>query len=284
MATRKSPVERLGDHPRRRARKTGGSAWSRAKEALKSALPHPVVFHIKRVKAGLQQRLVQVPAVPLLLDIVHDESFQRSVREIKYITEFDSERLANLWQLCRLSEPGGTILEVGVNRGGTALHLMNCRPDARFVLADTFTHVDLDEVMRRLRRKGRDLTVLRGIFPDSDTLAAVDKINFAHIDVVVYQSCRRALEYVSQRCRPSAIIVVNDVLMHPWGVTEALCEFVDEHPEWMALPLYPGQAVIVSRDGNYPFARLAYAPDVAARIARHRLPTDGTKANPVTVD
>jgi hypothetical protein len=37
---------------------------------------------------------------------------------------------------------------------------------------------------------------------------------------------------------------------------------------------------VVSRDGNYPFARLARAPDIAARIARHQLSTYGTKANP----
>ena len=38
---------------------------------------------------------------------------------------------------------------------------------------------------------------------------------------------------------------------------------------------------MVSRDGYYPFARLARAPDIAARIARHQLPTYGTKVNPV---
>lgn len=265
-------------HPRRH------SAWGRAKKAIKSVLPDPVVFAIRKATVARQRlKLIQVPAVPQFLDVVHEASFQRSVREIKYVTQFDTPRLANLWQLCRMSEPGGTIVEVGVHRGATAIHLMNCQPDAKFFLADTFSQVNADEVMSRLHGKNRNLTVLTGVFPESDKLALVQDISFAHIDVVVYDSCRQSLEYVSQRCRSSAVIVVNDCLRYPWGVTEALCDFLDTRPEWIALPLYPGQAVLVSRDGHYPFARLGRSPDIVARIERYRMPTFGTKADPLPV-
>ncbi|HEX7966989.1 MAG TPA: hypothetical protein VF502_02130 [Stellaceae bacterium] len=264
--------------------RSGRSVWTRAKDAIKSALPDPVVFTVRKAKVAAQRmKLIQVPAVPQFLDIVHDASFQRSVREIKHITQFDTPRLANLWQLCRMSEPGGNILEVGVHRGGSAIHLMNCQPDAKFFLADTFSRVDGEEVMSRLASKRSNVTVLTGVFPESDKLAVVQDISFAHIDVVVYDSCQRSLEYVAQRCRASATIVVNDCLRYPWGVTEAVCDFLDTHPEWIALPIYPGQAVLVSRDGHYPFARLGRSPDVLARIDRLRMPTFGTKADPLPV-
>jgi hypothetical protein len=257
------------------------SGWAAAKAAVKAVLPDRVIFVIRRAKVAAQRRtLVQVPTVPQFLEILHDHHFQKSVREIKYITEYDTARLANLWQLCRMSDPNGNILEVGVLRGGTAIHLMNCQPTARFVLADTFTHVDADEVMRRLHRKGTRLTVLRGVFPGSDTLGEVKDISFAHIDVVVYDSCRSALDYVSRRCRPSAIIMINDCIRHPWGVTEAVCEFADAHPEWIVLPIYPGQGVAMARDGSHPIARLGASPGIE-RIARDKLPTFGTKADPL---
>jgi hypothetical protein len=254
------------------------------REALKAVLPDRAVFLIRKAKvAGQRRGLVQVPSVPQFLDVLHDGAFQQSLREIKYITKYDTARLAHIWQLCRLSEPRGNIVEVGAWRGGSAIHLMNCQPAARFVIADTFHTSDYDEVIARLKQKGggRDLTVLKGVFPDSDADGAVRDVTFAHIDVVIYESCRRALEYVARRCRKSAIIVVNDVLRYPWGVSEALCEFSEAHPDWIVVPLYPGAAVVLRRDGDYPLARLVHAPEVGERIARHRSPTFGTKAEPL---
>jgi hypothetical protein len=255
------------------------------REALKAVLPDRAVFLIRKAKvAGQRKRLVQVPSVPEFLDILHDDAFQHSLREIKYITKYDTARLAHIWQLCRLSEPRGNIVEVGAWRGGSAIHLMNCRPEARFVVADTFHTSDYEEVIARLKQKGRgkDLTVLKGVFPDSDAEGAVRDVSFAHVDVVIYESCRRSLEYLSRRCGRSAVIVVNDVLRYPWGVSEALCEFSEAHPEWIALPLYPGAAVLLRRDGDYPLARLVHPPEIGARIQRHRLPTFGTKDEPLS--
>jgi hypothetical protein len=252
------------------------------REAVKAVLPDAAVFHIRKAKVALERRgLVQVPSVPQFLDVLHDDAFQRSLREVKHVTRYDTARLAHIWQLCRLSEPGGTILEVGAWRGASAVHLMNCQPAARFVVADTFHTSDYREVIRRLKRKGRDLTVLSGVFPDSDVDGVVKDLTFAHVDVVIYESCWRTLDYVARRCRKSALIVVNDALRHPWGVTEALLEFAEAHRDWIALPLYPGFAVMVQRDGEYSLARLAQAPDIAERIARHDLPTFGTKAEPL---
>lgn len=137
--------------------------------------------------------------------------------------------------------------------------------------------------MSRLHGKGRNLSVLQGVFPDSDKLRSVQDISFAHLDVVVYDSCLWSLEYVTSRCWPSAVVVVNDCLRYPWGVTEALCDFLDPHAEWIALPLYPGQAVLVRRDGHYLFARLGRSAEIPARAGRYGMPTFGTKADPLPV-
>jgi hypothetical protein len=38
----------------------------------------------------------------------------------------------------------------------------------------------------------------------------------------------------------------------------------------------------VRREGTYQIGRLGYAPQVSERAARHKLPTFGTKADPLT--
>jgi hypothetical protein len=252
------------------------SVLSLAKKAAKQTLGQEFVdvveYRRSLVRAWRNRRKIQIPTVTDGLQVLEDARFQASVAEIKLISQFDTARLANLWQLCRLSDPSGDVLEVGTYRGGTAIHLMNCRPApaTHFYLADTFdgfkrielhpndnrriepalfANVDTRETVQRLMAKGREITILSGVFPASDTTNAVRNVGFAHIDVVVYESCRNALAYLEPRSLPGVVVVVNDYLRsHAPGIAQAVLEFVRARPDWAALPLYPGQAVLFRRD------------------------------------
>jgi Macrocin-O-methyltransferase (TylF) len=222
-----------------------------------------------------RRRLVLKPTDPHYLEVLEDPLFQRSVAETRFLTASDTARLANLWQLCRMSRQEGTIVEVGAYRGGTALHLSNCRPGSRIFVCDTFdgyvslpleTTLDRREVSWReenadggpfqdvnaeavaslFRAKGRDAVVLKGRFPASDEAGQIQDVIFAHVDVVLYQSCRDALEYLRPRALASAIFVVNDYRRNT-GIARAVGEFVAQHEEWMAFPLYPGQGMLFNR-------------------------------------
>jgi hypothetical protein len=221
-----------------------------------------------------RRRIIEKPTDPRYLEILGDEAFRASVAEVRDLTRSDTARLANLWQLCRISPPGA-LIEVGAYRGGTALHLSNCRPADRIFACDTFAgydpvplhptadrrevewqrhggtgpfhDADPNEVAELFRRKCRDARVLVGRFPLSDTAGEVADIAFAHIDVVVYQSCRDALDYLAARAVPGALFVVNDYLRQTGGPTRAVQEFIAAREDWIALPLYPGQAVLFDR-------------------------------------
>jgi Macrocin-O-methyltransferase (TylF) len=221
-----------------------------------------------------RQRAIDKPTDPRFLEILNDEAFRESVTAVGDLTRSDTARLANLWQLCRCSPPGN-LIEVGAYRGGTALHLSNCRPADRIFACDTFAGYDpvpLDpttdrrevEWQRRgdsgpfrdadpnavaelFRRNRRDATILVGSFPLSDTMGQVREIAFAHIDVVVYQSCRDALDHLADRAVSGALFVVNDYRRQTGGPTRAVREFLAAHGGWVALPLYPGQAVLFDR-------------------------------------
>lgn len=78
------------------------------------------------------------PIDPHGVDILANSAFQTSCLEIAQLTLLDTERLANLWQLCRLSNPDGNILDVGAYKGGGALHLSNCCPERKVIVCDSF--------------------------------------------------------------------------------------------------------------------------------------------------
>jgi hypothetical protein len=44
---------------------------------------------------------------------------------LKLLSDLDTARLANLWRLCRMSNPSGSAIEIGSYKGGGALHISN---------------------------------------------------------------------------------------------------------------------------------------------------------------
>jgi hypothetical protein len=221
-----------------------------------------------------RRALILKPTDPRYLDVLADPAFQASVAEVRDLTRSDTARLANLWQLCRISPPGN-LIEVGAYRGGTALHLSNARPTAEIVVCDTFVgfrslpmdpvldrreavwraahgsgpfeDTSAEAVRARFRAKGRRATIIEGRFPRSDTAGHVRNAAFAHIDVTLFESCRATLDYLAPRSRPSAIWVIDSYKRQTDGVTRAADEFVATHCDWVLFPVYPGQAVVFNR-------------------------------------
>ena len=236
-------------------------------------LPSTPMRIARRVRWGLlcfwnSRGLVDKSADPRWLDVLHDPGFRHSMRRVRDLSSLDTPRLANLWQWCGMSEEGA-LIEVGAFRGGTALHLSNRWPRRRIFVCDTFDgfatlrfHADYDRgiqpgtwcnhdaasVEALFRAEGRDVRVLRGIFPASDRSGEVADVGFAHIDVDLYESCLRSLDYLAARALPRAFFVVNDYLRdRTRGVRQAVADFVAHNPEWMAFPAYPGQGLLFNR-------------------------------------
>jgi hypothetical protein len=220
-------------------------------------------------------RLIRKPTNPAFLDVLLDPAFQKSVVEVRDLTPADTAILAHLWQLCRVSDEEGTLIEVGAYKGGTALHMSNARPEAEIIVCDTFQgfgalpmdpRLDAREYTWRaahrsgpfedtsaaavralFRAKGRRATIIEGPFPASDAEGRVGNVGFAHIDVTLFESCRATLEYLAPRSCASAIWLVDSYRRQTDGVDRAVETFVASHPGWAAFPIYPGQALLLNR-------------------------------------
>jgi hypothetical protein len=268
------------------------------RRAVVPLLPSPwreQVKHLyRRVTLGRgRRRLIQKPTNPAFIDVLLDPAFRASVDEVQHLTPADTAILAQLWQLCRISDRDGIIVEVGAYKGGTALHLSNARPETEIIVCDTFEGfrslpmeplLDRREadwrarhgsgpfedtsaaaVHERFRAKGRRVTIIKGRFPQSDTEERVRNIGFAHVDVTLFESCRATLDYLAPRSRPGAIWVIDSYKRQTDGVDHAVEAFVAENSDWLLFPVYPGQAVLFNRHRAEPPGRQASAG--AARSA-----------------
>jgi Macrocin-O-methyltransferase (TylF) len=203
------------------------------------------------------------------VEILNDLAFQASVKEVSRITMLDTARLANLWMLCRASNPFGSLIEVGSYKGGGALHISNSSPTRPIFVCDTFegfgdlkidpaldryfgteqfTDTSFEAVKAPWAGKGRDVRWVRGYFPDSAKNLEITNISFAHIDTDLYESTAKTLDYLQPRLVDQSIIVFDDYFRSVDGVVKAVREFTEVHPDWAAFPLFPGQGLVVHRD------------------------------------
>lgn len=209
---------------------------------------------------------VVMPLHPDHVQVLGDPAFIRSCREVRHLTLLDSARLANLWTLSRMCDRDGSFIEVGSFRGGGALHLSNSDPGRRIFVCDSFAGFDhLDETLdtgfgshmftntRRdaveqlFRSREREATVLAGFFPASASGVDIGSLSFAHVDVDVYEATRDTLQFIWPLMTPRSMIVLDDVQRNARGVDAAIAEFVAEHTDWIALPLFPAQGVLLNR-------------------------------------
>jgi hypothetical protein len=235
------------------------------KRLLPSALKS-LGYEIKRTNPPVGP--IQIPTEPGPTEILWDNDFQASVREVRLLTLLDTARLANLWQLCRMANPNGAIIEIGSYRGGSALHLSNSCPDRPIFVCDTFEgfgslHIDpeLDQLFDRADYakndfefvkstwKGKDttrkVTWLRGYFPQSAEGISLPRFSFAHIDVDIYQSTVDTLFFLRPHFLDRSIILFDDYLAGADGLMKAVREFERTFPDWRSFPMYPGQGLMV---------------------------------------
>lgn len=209
--------------------------------------------------------------------VLRDPAFRRALDAALPHTLLDTPRLANLWQLCRMSNPAGAVAEIGTYRGGGALLLSQAAPDRRLFVCDTFAgfkgqrldgaldrlftpeqfhDCSAEQVRALLTPYAADFRLIEGAFPASDPAGAVAGLSFVHLDVDIHDATLACLRRIAERCVDRALVVVDDYRRGADGCDRAVESFVREHRQWTAFPLYPGQALLVHRswfaDGEAP--------------------------------
>jgi O-methyltransferase len=164
-----------------------------------------------------------------------DPEFRTIYNAVRRHTLVDVWRCHELWTILgELRDAAGSILEVGVWRGGTgallAVRAASLGIEERVYLCDTWRGVvkadEIDtyyydgkhddaarsSVERLLSDLGlTNVDLLEGIFPE-ETGARISEhtIRFCHCDVDVYRSARDVLDWVWPRLAPAGVVVFDD--------------------------------------------------------------------------
>jgi len=207
--------------------------------------------------------------MPTSIPVWSDPEFLRAHDSVKGVSHLDGYRLFQLWDLISKAPEGGSLIEVGVWRGGSAAVIarqaQRRHPGATVYLCDTFTGLpnvnqhldpclkggqgaDTSAAMVRDLMVRMDLTnikIVPGIFPGSFT-DRIESLSFAHIDVDVYQSCRETFEWIWPKLLPGGILVFDDYgYPETPGITLCINEIVEERKsELLWVPIQPMQAVL----------------------------------------
>lgn len=226
---------------------------------------------IEQLKSDQQGALRQLQLLldPSYVEVLADPEFQRSRLRAEPYTLLDTCRLANLWTLCRQTNPAGAILEVGSYRGGAALHLAKSAPLRRLIVCEAFdqSFEQLDpaldrlftmemfrdnpqaEVDRLLRENQCNFEIRAGFFPQSCANTPLPQISFVHLDVDNYRATTDALRYLANQgiLLERSLIVLDDVCRNAEGVDRAIHEFLRDYSSWTMLPIFPSQGLLIPK-------------------------------------
>lgn len=225
--------------------------------------------HMRDLRAGSERTKLLVPPIQAeYVELLYDVEFRRSVEEAMPHTMQDVARLANLWTAVKMAGPG-TYLEAGSFLGGTALHICNAMPQvgSQFYCVDpfesggyevmqdweqhfqsnTFTETKYAKVEKLLAHKPF-AKAIQGFFPAAAEPLDLQSIAFCHLDVNMYDATRKSLEYVAPRLAPRSLIVADDYgHKDSPGVKFAVDEFVAAHSEFLAIPMFPIQMLLLPK-------------------------------------
>jgi hypothetical protein len=158
----------------------------------------------------------------------------------------------------------GAFLEVGVYQGGSAKLVCEMKGSNKpFYVCDTFEGLpESAEADKGVHRKSQyscslesvsaylsayeNVHFVKGFFPDSAEGVIPEDIQFAfvHLDVDLYESTLKSLEYVFPRLISGGIILSHDYSLLA-GVKSAFHEFLETHPGCTLIELPSTQCMLI---------------------------------------
>lgn len=210
---------------------------------------------------------VKKPIDESKVEILTNINFRESLKEIGDYSLLDTDRLANLWEYCRLSNPEGAIFEIGSYKGGGALHLSNAAPGRKVYIFDSFNKsfekldqaldynfnmdqfkdTSIESVRNLFLEKKREYEIVNGFFPQSFQNHKFPKVSFVHLDVDIYKATIESLLFLDSRMADKSFIIIDDYNRNCEGVNKAVEEFTSQTDNWRAFPLFPSQGLLVHK-------------------------------------
>ena len=174
---------------------------------------------------------------------------RRTRRERKWLLTSNEAFLVHSLARSQSRLPGA-LAEVGVFEGGSARMICETKGRTRLHLFDTFSGLpEASEIDTCAHRNQPNLYACsvesvraylgsfpnvffhQGLFPQSTDKVPADEIfSFAHLDVDLYESTLRCLQYFYPRMNPGGVILSHDYSILE-GVRRAFAEFLHDKPE-----------------------------------------------------
>jgi hypothetical protein len=207
--------------------------------------------------SGMQLVPVEVNGNRVVADLVSQVS-----RETEML--LSNLEAAQIYQTVRaVAAIPGELAEVGVYRGASSRIIREAEPRKSFHLFDTFAGLpkpsgedaafseglyqcSLQDVRQYLSRY-QDLHFYPGRFPETATPVAHLRFSFVHLDVDLYESTLRSLEFFWPRLELGGAILSHDYATSP-GVHTAFQEFFKGKAP--VFPLAHSQCLVIRSEGQ----------------------------------
>ena len=146
-----------------------------------------------------------------------------------------------------MSKIEGDIAEVGVANGATAKIISYFKNNKKLHLFDTFDGIpfvgreddksisagdcksSLEFVKENLKGE-KNIEFYKGIFPDTGDKIKNNRFSFVHLDVDIYETTKKSLEFFYDKMNKGGIILSHDYSQYK-GVKQAFDEFFKDKPE-----------------------------------------------------
>jgi hypothetical protein len=179
------------------------------------------------------------------------KEFARRLKKIRSETELlieDIEAYHIYMAVKKTQKVPGDIAEVGVYKGGSAKIICAVKGDRHLHLFDTFEGLpQVDEIdmvwpfyegkfaasydnVRDYLKYERNVSLYKGIFPDTSTPVQDKTFSFVNLDVDCYGSTRDSLDFFYPRMNTGGIILSHDYMTAP-GVKKAFDDFFGDRKE-----------------------------------------------------
>ncbi len=150
-----------------------------------------------------------------------------------------------LYSLVRMQASAlGSMVEIGMWRGGSARIICHLKGDKKFYGFDTFEGLpgrgEEDEKWFREKQfssrqedvaanlaKFPGVTLTKGIFPESGSILNGERLSFVNLDVDLYKGTIDSLNFLWEKMSDRGLILIHD--FHLGGVKKAVAEFLESH-------------------------------------------------------
>jgi O-methyltransferase len=151
----------------------------------------------------------------------------------------------SLYSLARMqANVPGSMVEIGMYRGGSAGIICHLKGNKKFYGFDTFEGLPSlgkeDEKWFRENQysarqdavtaylaKFTGVTLTKGRFPESGSILNGERLSFVNLDVDLYKGMIDSLNFLWEKMNDSGLILIHDT--HLGGVKKAIAEFLEGH-------------------------------------------------------